>query len=290
MQGSFGLGLIMPIRIILLMPFPYSSGLSDDPIGQFIAYAGDIDKAIALLEASKRRRAKPARNLDGAPEVVRLESVTKSYKLGRQRVEALKGVSVSVKTGEFVAITGTSGSGKSTLLQIMGGLDQPTSGHVTVDGHDIGKLSDRKLSKFRSQTVGFVFQFFYLQPFLNMQLNLEVPGMFAGGKRGPRKQRAAELAGEVGLADRLRHLPKELSGGQMQRAAIARALLNSPKLLLADEPTGNLDRTNGRAIIDLFETVRDKFNTTIILVTHDPEIAHRADRVINMRDGEVVSV
>ncbi|HTE21724.1 MAG TPA: ABC transporter ATP-binding protein [Candidatus Limnocylindria bacterium] len=272
---------------MLSLAFPDDS--RQDPIAEFIAYAGDVDRAIALLEATRRPNApKPARNLDGAVEVVRLESVTKSYKLGRQRVEALKGVSVSVKAGEFVAITGTSGSGKSTLLQIMGGLDQPTSGQVTVDGQNIGKLRDRKLSEFRNKTVGFVFQFFYLQPFLNTQLNLEVPGMFAGARRGPRKQRAAELAGEVGLADRLRHLPKELSGGQMQRAAIARALLNSPKLLLADEPTGNLDRTNGRAIIDLFEAVREKFNTTIILVTHDPEIANRADREISLQDGRLL--
>jgi len=273
------------------VPLPGAPQLdtSSDPTAQFVEYAGGVDKAIALLEASRQARpAKPPRNLDGAAEVVRLESVTKFYKLGRQRIEALKGVSVSVKAGEFVAITGTSGSGKSTLLQIMGGLDQPTTGQVTIDGRNIGKLRDRKLSEFRNKTVGFVFQFFYLQPFLSTQLNLEVPGMFAGAKRGPRKQRAAELAGEVGLADRLRHLPKELSGGQMQRAAIARALLNSPKLLLADEPTGNLDRTNGRAIIDLFEAVREKFNTTIILVTHDPEIADRADRIINMQDGKLL--
>lgn len=156
-----------------------------------------------------------------------------------------------------------------------------------MDGRELGKLSDRKLSVFRGQTIGFVFQFFYLQPFLRLQTNLEVPAMFARVKRSERQASTARLAEAVGLADRLKHLPKELSGGQMQRAAIARALMNKPKLILADEPTGNLDSQNGEAIISLFEQVRRDYGATVIVVTHDPKIAARADREIHLKDGVI---
>lgn len=223
------------------------------------------------------------------PVLVEIEGLSKRYKVGRQHIEALKQANLTVREGEFIAFTGPSGSGKSTLLQLIGGLDKPTSGNITVHGQSLSKLSDRKLSVFRNKTIGFVFQFFYLQPFLNLQTNLEVPGMFA---RTPRKERAAkanELSTAVDLQDRLKHFPKELSGGQMQRAAIARALLNNPKLLLADEPTGNLDSANGRAIIQLFQEVRQKFGTTIIVVTHDPSVAAQADREIRLKDGELVT-
>ena len=217
-----------------------------------------------------------------------VQELTKSYKVGRQKVEALKGVSLDVYEGEFIALTGSSGSGKSTLLQLMGGLDKPTSGSVTVDGVVLTKMSDRKLSEFRGRTIGFVFQFFYLQPFLKLGRNLEVAGMFARSKRHDRKDRISELATAVSLADRVDHLPKELSGGQMQRAAIARALFNNPKIILADEPTGNLDSANSQAIIELFEKIRTEFGTTIVIVTHDKEIARRADREIQLRDGVIV--
>ena len=219
------------------------------------------------------------------PVLLTVRDITKTYKLGRQRLEVLKGITLDIHEGEFVAITGASGSGKSTLLQLMGGLDKPTKGDIIFGDKSLAKMSDGKLSAFRRDTIGFVFQFFYLQPFLKLQQNLEVPGMFAKTPRRQRRETAQNLAEKVGLGDRRTHYPKELSGGQMQRAAIARALLNRPKILLADEPTGNLDSVNGRAIIDLFETIRSELGMTVVIVTHDPAIAARADREIHLKDG-----
>ncbi len=239
--------------------------------------------AVANKGASSRRNYQPTGSV-----LVKVEDVKKSYKVGRQRIAALNGVSLEIHEGEFIALTGMSGSGKSTLLQLIGGLDKPTEGVIEVDGVNLKKMRDGQLSKFRNQTIGFVFQFFYLQPFLRVGTNLEVPGMFARTKRAIRHEQATELAQAVGIDDRMKHLPRELSGGQMQRAAIARALLNKPKLLLADEPTGNLDSANGKAIIELFEFVRKQYGTTVVVVTHDPNIAARADREIKLSDGVIV--
>lgn len=257
------------------------------------SFEGDATKAVYGLReymANDRRKASPVKQPIRRSEevIISVKNVKKSYKIGRQKVEAVNDVSLSIHKGEFIALTGASGSGKSTLLQLIGGLDKPTGGEITVNGTNLGKMNDRKLSKFRNQTIGFVFQFFYLQPFLRVQKNIEVPAMFAGTKRSERQPLVEKISKSVGLSDRLAHLPKELSGGQMQRVAIARALLNNPKILLADEPTGNLDSSNSEAIIELFEKVRDEFGTTIIIVTHDPAIARRADREIKLKDGKIL--
>ena len=222
------------------------------------------------------------------PVLLSVRDLVKIYKLGKQHITVLDGITFDIHEGEIIAITGASGSGKSTLMNLIGGLDKPTKGEVLVGGTSLAKLSDGKLSTFRRQTIGFVFQFFYLQPFLKLRRNLEVSGMFARINRQERARRVAELAEKVGLGDRLNHYPKELSGGQMQRAAIARALLNNPRVILADEPTGNLDSKNGEQIIALFESIRKEFGTTVIIVTHDKDIARRADRTINLVDGRLV--
>lgn len=256
-------------------------------------FDGDADAAMRTLHEYAYKEQTPAegtsqRRESTAPVIISVSELAKRYKVGHQIVHALNGVSFDIHEGEFVAITAPSGSGKSTLLQLMGGLDKPTSGTVIINNINVNKLSDRHLSEFRGETIGFIFQFFYLQPFLDLEHNLEVPSMFARKKRHERYKRACELAQTVGIADRLNHLPQELSGGQIQRAAVARALMNMPKVILADEPTGNLDTKNSAGIIDLFEKIRQEFGTTIVVATHDLAIASRADRTIQLRDGELV--
>lgn len=226
-------------------------------------------------------------NLDSRPIAIRATNVIKKYKVGKQIIRAIDDVSVDIHEGEFVALVGPSGSGKSTLLHLLGGLDKPTSGEIVVGGKNVSSMNDRQLSKFRNQTIGFVFQSFYLQPFLTLRRNIEVASMPQRMRRAERKLRIESLARQVGLYDRLSHRPHELSGGQIQRAAIARALLNRPAIILADEPTGNLDSNNSRDIISLFQQIREQYHTTIIIATHDNEIAAQADRVIALKDGRL---
>ena len=226
-------------------------------------------------------------NLDFRPIAIRATNVIKKYKVGKQIIRAIDDVSVDIHEGEFVALVGPSGSGKSTLLHLLGGLDKPTSGEIVVGGKNVSSMNDRQLSKFRNQTIGFVFQSFYLQPFLTLRRNIEVASMPQRMGRAERKLRIESLARQVGLYDRLSQRPHELSGGQIQRAAIARALLNRPAIILADEPTGNLDSANSRDIISLFQQIREQYHATIIIATHDNEIAAQADRVIALKDGRL---
>ncbi len=226
-------------------------------------------------------------NLDFRPIAIKATNVIKKYKVGKQIIRAIDDVSVDIHEGEFVALVGPSGSGKSTLLHLLGGLDKPTSGEIVVGGKNVSSMNDRQLSKFRNQTIGFVFQSFYLQPFLTLRRNIEVASMPQRMRRAERKLRIESLARQVSLYDRLNHRPHELSGGQIQRAAIARALLNRPAIILADEPTGNLDSANSRDIISLFQQIREQYHATIIIATHDNEIAAQADRVIALKDGRL---
>jgi putative ABC transport system ATP-binding protein len=214
--------------------------------------------------------------------------LTKTYRLGRVDVAALRGVDVSVAAGEFVAITGPSGSGKSTLMHILGCLDTATSGSYSIDGEDVGGLKGRQLARVRNRKVGFVFQTFNLMPRLTVEENVALPLKYRGGlSRAERKRRALALLERLGLADRTGHRPDELSGGQRQRVAIARALVGEPAILMADEPTGNLDSGSGAAVLETFDEL-NRAGHTIILVTHDPNVAAHARRTIQISDGRVV--
>ena len=279
-----------------------------EDIAAFLAKFDDVEEAINAIRNFAQPAVSaglvdlpPAAKSDSAAKVtppaaasersgrchIAVTDLAKSYRVGRQTIPALDGVSLDIFAGEFVAITGASGSGKSTLLQLIGGLDKPSTGQILINDQPLSRLSDRQLSRFRSREIGFVFQSFYLQPFLTLSANLEIPAMFARVKPKQRRARAQELAELVGLADRMHHLPRELSGGQIQRAAIARALFNRPNILLADEPTGNLDNANSDRIIDLFHQIRRELGTTVVIVTHNPDIAAAADREIRLKDGRV---
>jgi putative ABC transport system ATP-binding protein len=224
----------------------------------------------------------------GADPLVRLSDVRKTYDVGGT-VEALAGVSLALDRGSYTAVMGPSGSGKSTLLNLVGALDTPTAGSVTVDGHDLAALSADELAAVRGTTVGFVFQTFNLLPRLDAVENVALPLVFAGWDRDERRARASDLLGRVGLGDRLDHLPTELSGGQRQRVAIARALAPDPALLLADEPTGNVDTETGDAIMSLLGDLHAAGNA-VLLVTHERRIAERADRILHVRDGRLERV
>lgn len=220
-------------------------------------------------------------------EILKVENLSKVYGKGNSKVEALKNVSFSINRGEFVSIIGASGSGKSTLLHMLGGLDKPTEGKVYLDGQDIYKLDEEKLAIFRRRNIGFVFQFFNLIPVLDVEENISLPALL--DKEKVDKNYSDEIIEMLGLKDRKNHLPSELSGGQAQRVSIGRALINKPEIILADEPTGNLDTKNSKEVMELLKLSSKKYNQTLIVITHDIGIAEQADRVITISDGEIQS-
>ena len=219
-------------------------------------------------------------------EIVKVENLTKIYGKGDTEVRALDNVSFSIPQGQFVAIVGPSGSGKSTLLHILGGVDTPTSGSVQIGGTDISKLDETALAIFRRRQIGLIYQFYNLLPILTVEENLTLPLLLDGRK--PDKQQIRALVATLGLSERLKHLPNQLSGGQQQRVSIGRALVNNPALVLADEPTGNLDSENSREIIALLRRFNRESNQTVVIITHDERIALSADRIISVEDGRIV--
>lgn len=219
-------------------------------------------------------------------EILRVENLTKVYGKGESKVTAVDNVSFSVEKGEFLAIVGSSGSGKSTLLHLLGGVDRPTSGKVYVDGKDIYSLNDDNLAIFRRRQVGIIYQFYNLIPILNVEENITLPCDLDGNKVD--EQRLKELLQNLGLENRKKHLPNELSGGQQQRVSIGRALINNPAIILADEPTGNLDSKSSEEIVELLKLTNKKYKQTIIMITHNLEIASEADRVLTMEDGKII--
>ncbi|EJQ22292.1 ABC transporter ATP-binding protein [Bacillus cereus] len=220
-------------------------------------------------------------------EVVRLENVIKTYGEGETQVQALKGINLSIHRGEFVTIVGASGSGKSTLLHILGGLDRPSSGNVFIGDENIYKYKDNELSIFRRRKVGFIFQFFNLIPVLNVQENIALPALL--DEEQVDDYYLDEIIKTLGLNERRDHLPSELSGGQQQRVSIGRSLINKPDIILADEPTGNLDTKNTKEVLNLLKVTAKKYNQTVILITHDPAIASTSDRIITITDGMIIS-
>jgi len=219
--------------------------------------------------------------------MIRMENISRVYESGTVKVEALRNINLHIKEGEFAAIMGPSGSGKSTLMNIMGCLDTPTSGRYYLDSHLIAELDDNRLAEIRNEKVGFVFQNFNLLPYASAYENVELPLILAGQAPDVRRGKVTKLLDQVGLGDRMHHKPNEMSGGQQQRVAIARALVNSPRIILADEPTGNLDSKSGQEIVELFANLW-KQGHTILMITHDAAIASRCQRVLHLKDGQIV--
>ncbi|MEM7799929.1 MAG: ABC transporter ATP-binding protein [Chloroflexota bacterium] len=219
--------------------------------------------------------------------LIRVHNLRRYYQMGEETVRALDGVDIEIGIGEFVAIVGPSGSGKSTLMYLIGGMDRPTDGQVIVNGEEITAMDDNDLAKFRQRTVGFVFQSFNLITTMSARGNVEFPMIFAGHSPNERRGRAAELLSMVGLGDRLDHKPTELSGGQQQRVAIARALVNRPKIILADEPTGNLDSKSGMEVINILKQLNEE-GVTIVMVTHDQSLLSLTSRFIRIKDGQIL--
>ena len=216
--------------------------------------------------------------------IIELQDVWKIYQMGEFDVPALQGIDLAIKKGESVAITGPSGCGKSTMLNMIGCLDMPTSGKILLESKDISKFSEEDLARIRGKKIGFVFQTFSLLPRLTALDNVALPLIYAGVKKRERTEKAKEILGKIGLADRIYHRPNEMSGGECQRVAIARALVNDPKVIFADEPTGNLDSKTGAEIMEIFDKLNDEGNT-LVMVTHDPNVADHAKRTIKLKDG-----
>ena len=221
------------------------------------------------------------------PVVVRLDNVVKTYSMGESEVHALRGISFEIEQGEFLSIMGPSGSGKSTCMNMNGCLDRPTSGIVEINGKATAKMTEKELAVLRNQTVGFVFQQYHLIPSMNVLENVMLPLKYQKVEKSERVERAKKALEAVGLGDRLKHRPHELSGGQKQRVAIARAMITEPKILLADEPTGALDSSTGKQVMELFKTINREKGTTVIIVTHDPGIGASTQRCIKILDGQV---
>ena len=222
-------------------------------------------------------------------KVVCCKDVKKNFKVGNEKVEILKGITLDIKEGEFVAIIGESGSGKSTFLNILGGLMPCECGEITINENRIDKLNENKLALFRRHNVGFIFQAYNLMPLLSAIENVEMPLIFSGVSKNKRRKRALDMLKKVGLEDRVNHKPSELSGGQQQRVSIARALMNNPKVILADEPTGNLDSKTSVEILELLKELNEKYKTTFVVVTHSKVVYKYATRIIKMKDGLLVS-
>lgn len=220
--------------------------------------------------------------------ILKTENLAKSYKIGKIEVPALRGVSLQIEEGEFVAIMGPSGCGKSTLLHLLGGLLSPTSGKIIIDGEDLSEVSDAKRTDIRRRKIGFVFQRFNLFPTLSAEGNLKLAEKIHTGTKSSDNAKRREVLRVLKLEDKMHHKPLEMSGGEQQRVALARAIINSPAIILADEPTGNLDTENSKIVLDMFRTLNEEFNQTIIMITHNPEAAAACTRTIRMRDGLVV--